>query len=392
MPSTYLLLRNNKQTGPHSLQELLQQGLKPQDLIWVEGQSAGWSYPTEINTLKSYVTEQATASNKVSEPKPETKLVTSTHSGASHIYVSLPTGVPPKQEVPATPSLEAKAEALYQRVQAFAEHRVIAEDTELQYARSVEAMKEEYSAWLVQQRKKKKSGSYKKKLVIATSVLVITTTGFGISKWMSNRPESKSPLASYALGTLGKAENKQLTTASFHTVADSFTTTSGSLFTKTDTAAKQQAALENNAKPSAPLKKKMPAKVPVLLPMKLDTTSTASLPQPQNQTVPEVKRTAPLSRLVVVTGTVQYTKNGKANNGTQITLQNNSSELLKTVSVVVSYFKKEDKLLDKEMVYFYNVQPGTAPVINAAGNRRATSVQFDIGTITRADGSLYLVH
>jgi len=96
--------------------------------------------------------------------------------------------------------------------------------------------------------------------------------------------------------------------------------------------------------------------------------------------------------LVVVTGTVQYTKNGKANNGTQITLQNNSSELLKTVSVVVSYFKKEDKLLDKEMVYFYNVQPGTAPVINAAGNRRATSVQFDIGTITRADGSLYLVH
>ena len=391
MPSTYLLLRNNKQTGPYSLQELLQQGLKPQDLIWVEGQSAGWSYPTEINTLKSYVTEQGAASNKVPEQKTETKPATSSHSSALHIYVSLPAGNTPKQEVPATSSLEAKAEALYQRVQAFAEHKVLKEETETRYARSMEDMKEEYSAWMMQQRKKKKSGSYKKKLVIATSVLVITTTGFGISKWMSSRSFSKLPLATYALETL-KPENKQLTTASFHTVADSVTTTSGPLFIKSDTAAKQQAAFESNVKPAAAPKKKAPAKVPVLLPMKLDTASTASVPEPQHQTVPELKRTVPLSRLVAVTGTVQYTKNGKANNGTQVTLQNNSSELLKTVSVVVSYYKKEDKLLDKEMVYFYNVQPGTAPVINAAGNRRATSVHFDIGTITRADGSLYLIH
>src|SRR6476661_1635069 len=137
MPSTYLLLRNNKQTGPHSLEQLLQQGLKPQDLIWIEGQSSGWSYPTEINMLKSYVTEQATASNKVSEQKPGTKPAPSSYSSASHIYVSLPTGIPPKQEVPTIPSIEAQAEALYQRVQAFAEHRAIAEDTETHYARSV---------------------------------------------------------------------------------------------------------------------------------------------------------------------------------------------------------------------------------------------------------------
>ena len=53
MPS-YLLLRNNKQTGPLSLNELLTLGLKPYDLVWVDGRSAAWRYPSEIAELKEY--------------------------------------------------------------------------------------------------------------------------------------------------------------------------------------------------------------------------------------------------------------------------------------------------------------------------------------------------
>ena len=55
MQKVYLLLRNNQQTGPHTLEELLQKELKPQDLIWVEGRSAGWSYPSEIDIIKPYL-------------------------------------------------------------------------------------------------------------------------------------------------------------------------------------------------------------------------------------------------------------------------------------------------------------------------------------------------
>src|SRR5205809_5189678 len=53
MPS-YLLLRNNKQSGPLSQEQLLQLGLKPYDLVWIEGKSAAWRYPSEISELKDY--------------------------------------------------------------------------------------------------------------------------------------------------------------------------------------------------------------------------------------------------------------------------------------------------------------------------------------------------
>lgn len=52
--ASYLLLRNNRQSGPFSLEQLLQIGFKPYDLVWVEGKSAAWRYPSEIGELKEY--------------------------------------------------------------------------------------------------------------------------------------------------------------------------------------------------------------------------------------------------------------------------------------------------------------------------------------------------
>ena len=69
-----------------------------------------------------------------------------------------------------------------------------------------------------------------------------------------------------------------------------------------------------------------------------------------------------------------------------------NSEALSGYRDWITYFKKEDRQLNKETVYFYNVQPGSAPTIQASGNRRATTAHFEIGTIIRADGSLYLIH
>jgi hypothetical protein len=54
---TYLLLRDNKEAGPFSLDELLKLGLKPYDLVWISGRSAAWRYPSEINELKAYAPE-----------------------------------------------------------------------------------------------------------------------------------------------------------------------------------------------------------------------------------------------------------------------------------------------------------------------------------------------
>jgi hypothetical protein len=52
--ATYLLLRSNRQVGPFTFDELVTNGLKPYDLVWVEGKSAAWRYPSEVEELKSF--------------------------------------------------------------------------------------------------------------------------------------------------------------------------------------------------------------------------------------------------------------------------------------------------------------------------------------------------
>lgn len=60
MTNTYILLRNNKETGPLTFTDLINAGLQPFDLIWIPEKSAAWRYASEITELKKYapVTEE----------------------------------------------------------------------------------------------------------------------------------------------------------------------------------------------------------------------------------------------------------------------------------------------------------------------------------------------
>lgn len=118
----YLLLRDNKQSGPYSQEELISKGLKPYDLVWLDGKSAAWRYPSEIPELKAFapaVEEQpydrfykkkpayqsaasSTTSNTQQEPVSTeavvatTPVATTNHISrpvtAKKIYVTLPAG------------------------------------------------------------------------------------------------------------------------------------------------------------------------------------------------------------------------------------------------------------------------------------------------------------
>lgn len=50
----YLLLRNNTESGPYSLEELKVMGLKAYDLVWIEKKSFSWKYPSEISELAAF--------------------------------------------------------------------------------------------------------------------------------------------------------------------------------------------------------------------------------------------------------------------------------------------------------------------------------------------------
>jgi hypothetical protein len=59
MQRVYLLLRNNQESGPYTIDELGQQHLSANDLVWVEGKSSAWAYPSELDELGSIYLEPA---------------------------------------------------------------------------------------------------------------------------------------------------------------------------------------------------------------------------------------------------------------------------------------------------------------------------------------------
>lgn len=83
----YLLLRDNRQSGPYSLEELSGMKLRPFDLLWQEGASTSWKYPEEMDELASLVDHSA-PSRQESVPAPAPK----------GIFVSLPNQRPAAPE------------------------------------------------------------------------------------------------------------------------------------------------------------------------------------------------------------------------------------------------------------------------------------------------------
>lgn len=186
MHKVYLLLRNNKQTGPYSIDELLQQGLKPYDLVWEDGKSAAWRYPGEIETLKPYAPEapetatvaNLTRSNAIMEhseylPR-ETKVPEKVQNPAvnqleaRHIFVSMP-GKAQTRQIPAPEPSVTREEINNKTVDpeashiktntSFKESEVKSADT--RYARTLNDVEEDYTNWVFNQSKKK--NNYKKR-------------------------------------------------------------------------------------------------------------------------------------------------------------------------------------------------------------------------------------
>lgn len=52
--NAYRLLRNNTETGPYNTEQLIAMGLKAYDLVWVDGKSAAWRYPSELPELQAF--------------------------------------------------------------------------------------------------------------------------------------------------------------------------------------------------------------------------------------------------------------------------------------------------------------------------------------------------
>jgi hypothetical protein len=99
--ANYLLLRNNKESGPYSLDDLMQLGLKAYDLVWVQGKSAAWRYPSEVDELKPIAPTVEEQPYDRFYKKPS-----DTHQEARPVAQQLPPEELKKQEIPIDPGHE----------------------------------------------------------------------------------------------------------------------------------------------------------------------------------------------------------------------------------------------------------------------------------------------
>ncbi|MCU7551940.1 DUF4339 domain-containing protein [Chitinophagaceae bacterium LB-8] len=208
MQKGYLLLRDNHQSGPFSLEELLQHELKTTDLVWEEGRSAGWSFPYEIASLKPFLHLEAPPVQKEKEVKrddaPHQEILASDMDApfasksvtSKNVYVSLPDHHLHREEHQhehLEETLEQKAEAIRKRAFAALEHGSSTEnrtlkpesmlfdtpyELETKVARTTSEIGEDYSAWLyTKQIQKKKKARRRKSILTGVSVVFLISLG-----------------------------------------------------------------------------------------------------------------------------------------------------------------------------------------------------------------------
>ncbi len=219
MQKVYLMLRNNQQTGPYTLEEILQLNLKPFDLVWMEGRSAAWRYPGEIDSLKPFVPQApkpvdphepittAAMEQKIAElsatniPKIEipkkvfVSLPGKTPQVPSQIYAE-PVSEEIKQIIPDT--IQQRAETLHQRFQPNTEQKTAEEKTvQTNYTRSVNEVEEDYTKWMYNQKTKKKKPSFgKKDLAVAALIVAVIIGGYYLmSKPSIIQPQPNNQIA-----------------------------------------------------------------------------------------------------------------------------------------------------------------------------------------------------
>ena len=439
MQKIYSLLRNNKQSGPYSLEELLQLNLKPFDLVWIEGKSGGWSYPSEIDALKIDVPETSKPAEKkeaaTTTPTtlagnylPETasnefdsKLAKTIASEpkTQHIYISLPAGTQiakPKSASFSSPQiteeespeakLERKALELRNKIQAFSQNKNLPKadnDLDTKYSRSLDDIKEEYSSWLYQQQKKKNVFSKKSVLVVAGVVFLLIAGYFLIPIVLSSKTDNTNVLSAQEIAAskpvfaqpdkLEKASDKSESAhkASKKTKKINATGKATYLSSKTYAPNAKIAKIDNyidSLKSAENKKKAQTEEVVYEIP---STASTGSRQRTKRNDEAEANPTTVSKKETDSTPFTELIKLSESTgNGTpHLSLYNNSNKDINFVAIDVYYYKANKKLLQKKTLYFNRISAKSSAKLFVPQEKNAAAVRYEMGLIGTDDGLYY---
>lgn len=411
MDKVYLLLRNNRQTGPYHLEELLQQQLQPNDLIWVEGKSMGWSYPAEWEELKSYIKQPETilaANTNNSTDIPDNPKTPLQNAGTSrHIYVSLPVNHLASNATTADKSLEEQAEALRKKIEAYSRtHKPLptGENQPPAYMpKNISDLQKDYTAWLHQQTKNKKNRFYKR-MGVAAFIMLLLSGGYILAKDRLLAKETAALTVNHTLKSetnqSAKSNRRPIPQNTYPEIIAPDTMAAAAYIPTAISTGKNS---RHNKGTIAAIKIPVPTltdmendKPPVLLDnTKINITQQESASEATINTAKNNTLGSKISRLfkkhkrpdveeksddwtakadVTFTSTI----NPSGTQSLQLTLHNRSGETIKAAVIEVRYYNKRNDVIEKRLVHFKSVLPNDTATQTINSNRLTDHIYYQL--------------
>ncbi len=419
MEKTFILLRSHKQQGPYTLAQMAELNLKADELVFVENNIAGWRSAGEIDVLKPYISLANEGETQIQIPVKEVQSVQVNKPVPKKIERTLPTlnALKPvitfsdeieyseriqsapviisEQAEPVTASisvqkiLPAREEAETEDVRdlSFKKDEPVAQTINrapaVSYRNNSENVTPEYSGWLSGKKQKKEKQASKKGLLIGAAAVGVLAFGFILSQFVSGNTEpDKTTVVQSTVQTPGNTETK----ASIEAVLP-----------KTETAVNLPVLIPEDEKgPEVEKSTTEPSQknnVP-----KIKTETAIAAPAPKTSLVPatEEKKTTTETKTAEKTLQNQISvKSAAIENGDEsgiyglnVSLQNNSDKPLKMVAVNVFYTNDAGAVINKQTLYFSDVQPGQAVARAASGHKIATKAYCKLGLVS-SEGKIY---
>ena len=377
MPDSFRLLRNNNETGPFSLEELLQHSLQPYDLVWIEGKCAGWRYPSELAILKPYLEQNTIQNEQAPVLQKQTETTKEIMNGEHEISIVETEQMTEEHEITAE-ALEKKANEIYLRVQAYNNQKEQQGNIpETKHSRSLEDLKQEYADWL---HKKNHKTLYSRKMNYIVPAILILLIGFASFFFINkNNRSDKVPVKqnyylSHAVEKPGDYTKQKNSKSSLSSTSQSLAKAPEKKQSSVDDfldsvkreLAKQDARLKSAPSISKYKKSVVSYKQPVLTDIQV--------------TAVQANKSTDIASFIQLDGKYNHDRS-KNISSLEITINNLSAEMLYKLAVDIFYYKQNNKLFDKETVYFSNIQPGGSFTLTTPGNHKARSAKFVLGKI-----------
>ena len=438
----YILLRDNKENGPYSLEEITAKGFKAYDLIWIEGRSAGWRYPSEIAELKPFapvVEEQPydrfykkpaeqTSEIKVEtlpeQPitiKPynnqtiETEIATNPFTNTSKkIYVTLPgegrkpVYIETEKQKPAEQKIikEQTTEPIIQTESVVLEEK---------YSQPLNEIKKMYVNKVLQEKKKSPAGiiiNEKIKLTALAFTLLLSGTAVGLfinrnkpssekiiaanvpqQKVINTAAQSEEPVIDNGLHATGlssealaKLDNKQKETNTSFKEEKAITSSSALPKNKNEDESSKQKIKYIKQEASQKIKEPFSPSVTNSHSTTGETTIN-NQPQANNKELESIKKNIGKEINITASNYKKATFGGISN--LEFTVSNNTAYTIDMVIAEVDYYTANKKIYKTETVYFKNIAPNGSQVQQAPNSNRGYEVKYRISLISSKELGIY---